>query len=55
MEDSTLDMIFSREEETFEEFQQSVSTLSSADWIVDDPDDDTAQFSCGKFLYNIYF
>ena len=40
--DSTLDLIFDKEEETFEEFRQNVSTLSSREWI---NDEGTAVFS----------
>ena len=31
--DSALDLIFDKEEETLEEFQQNISTLSSREWI----------------------
>ena len=36
--DSALDLIFAKEEETLEEFQENVSTLSSREWISNDDD-----------------
>jgi len=34
--DSALDLIFAKEEETLEEFQENISTLSSREWVAND-------------------